>query len=91
LRHIQPPRWLDRELRLSARAQYCRQRPFSGARDARSRPYCSEIGTGLIHIDEDANELPKILGATDRPLNELSERELCPRSKLLAAVNASLR
>ena len=50
-----------------------------------------EIGTGLIHIDDDANELPKILGATDRPLNELSERELCPRSKLLAAVNASLR
>jgi hypothetical protein len=61
------------------------------ARDARSRPYCGEIGTDLIHIDDDANELPKILGVTDRPLNELSERELCPRSELLVAVNASLR
>ena len=50
-----------------------------------------EIGTGLIDIDDDANELPKILGANDRPLNELPERELCPRSKLLAAVYASLR
>jgi hypothetical protein len=53
--------------------------------------HCGEIGTGLIHIDDDANELPKILGATDWPLNELSERELCPRSKLLPAVNVSLR
>jgi hypothetical protein len=50
-----------------------------------------QIGTGLIDIDDDANELPKILGANDRPLNELPERELCPRSKLLAAVYASLR
>ena len=50
-----------------------------------------EIETGLIHIDDDANELPENLGATERPLNELLEREFCPRSKLLASVNASLK
>ena len=45
-----------------------------------------EIETGLIHIDDDANELPENLDATDRPLNEPLEREFCPRSKLLASV-----
>ena len=38
-----------------------------------------------------ANELHEILGTTDRPLNELSERELCPGSKMLGAINSSLR
>jgi 2-oxoglutarate ferredoxin oxidoreductase subunit beta len=50
-----------------------------------------EIVTGLIYLDEDANELHEVLGAADRPLNELSERELCPGAKALDAINASLR
>ena len=39
----------------------------------------------------EANELHEVLGTTARPLNELSERELCPGSKVLDAINASLR
>ena len=50
-----------------------------------------EIATGLIYIDDDASELHEVLGTTDRPLNELSERELCPGSEALNAINASLR
>jgi 2-oxoglutarate/2-oxoacid ferredoxin oxidoreductase subunit beta len=33
----------------------------------------------------------EVLGTTERPLNELSERELCPGSKALDAINVSLR
>jgi 2-oxoglutarate ferredoxin oxidoreductase subunit beta len=43
-----------------------------------------EIATGLIYLDDDSNELHEILGTTDRPLNELSERDFCPGSKRLA-------
>jgi 2-oxoglutarate/2-oxoacid ferredoxin oxidoreductase subunit beta len=50
-----------------------------------------EIPTGLIYIDEDAEELHETLGTTARPLNELTEAELCPGSKALEAINASLR
>ena len=50
-----------------------------------------EIVTGLVYINEDADELHDILGTTARPLNELGDRELCPGSKALDAVNASLR
>ena len=50
-----------------------------------------EIATGLIYINDEADELHEILGTTARPLNELSERELCPGSKALDAINASLR
>ena len=50
-----------------------------------------EIVTGLVYINEDADELHDILGTTARPLNELGDRELCPGSKALDAINASLR
>ena len=50
-----------------------------------------EIVTGLIYINDEADELHDILGTAARPLNELTERELCPGSKALDAINASLR
>ena len=50
-----------------------------------------EIATGLIYVNDQADELHDILNTTTRPLNELSERELCPGSKALAAINDSLR
>src|SRR5271154_508546 len=50
-----------------------------------------EIVTGLIYVNEDADELHDVLGTTARPLNELAERELCPGSKAIEAINASLR
>ena len=50
-----------------------------------------EIATGLIYVNDQADELHDILNTTTRPLNELSERELYPGSKALAAINNSLR
>ncbi len=55
------------------------------ARDA------GEIVTGLLYIDREAEELHDTLNTTTRPLNELAEIDLCPGSKALEAINASLR
>src|SRR6202161_2778600 len=68
----------------------CRNRSAALATLERAR-VAGEIATGLIYIEDEANELHEVLGTTDRPLNELSEHELCPGSKALDAINVSLR
>jgi 2-oxoglutarate/2-oxoacid ferredoxin oxidoreductase subunit beta len=68
----------------------CRDRSHALATLERTR-LAGEIATGLIYLDDEADELHESLGTTARPLNELSERELCPGSKALDAINASLR
>ncbi len=50
-----------------------------------------EIPTGLLYLDKDVEELHDTLGTTTRPLNQLTEAELCPGPKALAAINRSLR
>ena len=50
-----------------------------------------EIATGLIYLNENAKELHESLGTTPRPLNELGPEVLCPGSRALGAINASLR
>ena len=50
-----------------------------------------EIATGLLYIDESAEDMHHLIGTSETPLNALSEAELCPGSKALAGVNASLR
>ncbi|MEM1401846.1 MAG: 2-oxoacid:ferredoxin oxidoreductase subunit beta [Pseudomonadota bacterium] len=49
------------------------------------------ILTGLLFIDRDGEELHDSLGTARRPLNELSEKELCPGSRFLDSINAGLR
>jgi 2-oxoglutarate ferredoxin oxidoreductase subunit beta len=50
-----------------------------------------EVVTGLIYLNEDAIDLHTRLKTAKRPLNEMGEAELCPGSKALEAINASLR
>jgi 2-oxoglutarate/2-oxoacid ferredoxin oxidoreductase subunit beta len=50
-----------------------------------------EIVTGLIYLNEHAIDLHQRLNTPRAPLNALTERELCPGSKALEAINASLR
>jgi 2-oxoglutarate ferredoxin oxidoreductase subunit beta len=50
-----------------------------------------EIPTGLLYLEEDVEELHDTQNTATRPLNELTEAELCPGSKALAAINRSLR
>ena len=51
----------------------------------------NEILTGLIYMNPDTVDLHKLIHTSDTPLNELKQNVLCPGSKMLAEVNASLR
>jgi 2-oxoglutarate ferredoxin oxidoreductase subunit beta len=50
-----------------------------------------DILTGLIYMDRDSRGLHEILQTSQRPLNTLTESELCPGNKMLENINASLR
>jgi 2-oxoglutarate ferredoxin oxidoreductase subunit beta len=47
--------------------------------------------TGLIYRDSAATDMHANLNTVDSPLNRLSEKDLCPGSKALAAFNAAYR
>ncbi|HMP28620.1 MAG TPA: 2-oxoacid:ferredoxin oxidoreductase subunit beta, partial [Saprospiraceae bacterium] len=50
-----------------------------------------EILTGLLYIDNHSVELNKLLNTTDTPLNQLSEKELCPGNAILEEICTGLR
>jgi 2-oxoglutarate ferredoxin oxidoreductase subunit beta len=56
-----------------------------------SRAAVGELVTGLIYMDRDASDMHANLNTVDKPLNLLSEAELCPGSKYLEAFNAAHR
>jgi 2-oxoglutarate ferredoxin oxidoreductase subunit beta len=47
-----------------------------------------EVVTGLIFLDEGAEDLHENLGTVASPLNRLVEKDLCPGSAMLAELNA---
>lgn len=50
-----------------------------------------QILTGLIYIDKHSRDLHDVLETSRRPLNTLTEEDLCPGHKVLANINSSLR
>jgi 2-oxoglutarate ferredoxin oxidoreductase subunit beta len=50
-----------------------------------------EVVTGLLFLDPDPSDMHANLETVAAPLNLLGESELCPGSKALDAINASLR
>ncbi len=50
-----------------------------------------EILTGLLYVNVGAPDLHDTLNTCDTPLNSLTEKELCPGSAVLEAINAGLR
>jgi 2-oxoglutarate ferredoxin oxidoreductase subunit beta len=50
-----------------------------------------EIVTGLIYLEEDAEDLHDHFSTDQRPLNALGEPELCPGAAALERINAGLR
>jgi 2-oxoglutarate/2-oxoacid ferredoxin oxidoreductase subunit beta len=50
-----------------------------------------QIVTGLLYVELDASDLHGHLKTVGAPLNSLGEKELCPGSAKLNAINASLR
>jgi len=57
----------------------------------RSSDKTGEILTGLLYIDPEAEDTHDTMNTCDRPLNTLTEKELCPGSEALKKINASLR
>ena len=50
-----------------------------------------EILTGLLYVDPAAQDLHQHLRTVARPLNQLTEQDLCPGPAALATINAELR
>lgn len=50
-----------------------------------------QILTGLLYMDPDSKELHEMMETVQRPLNQLTEKELCPGNSVLENINESLR
>jgi 2-oxoglutarate ferredoxin oxidoreductase subunit beta len=50
-----------------------------------------EILTGLLYIDPESQETHEVIQSSNKPLNSLTEKDLCPGSKALENINDSLR
>jgi 2-oxoglutarate ferredoxin oxidoreductase subunit beta len=50
-----------------------------------------QIVTGLLYVEHESEDLHAHLHTVERPLNALSEKELCPGQAALDKINASLR
>jgi 2-oxoglutarate/2-oxoacid ferredoxin oxidoreductase subunit beta len=50
-----------------------------------------EVVTGLLYVQPDSSDLHDNLNTVETPLNQLTERELCPGNVALERINASLR
>jgi 2-oxoglutarate ferredoxin oxidoreductase subunit beta len=50
-----------------------------------------EVVTGLLYIDERGEDLHTHLNTVATPLNKLGEKDLCPGSKAMAAINEEYR
>jgi 2-oxoglutarate ferredoxin oxidoreductase subunit beta len=57
----------------------------------KERAAAGEVVTGLLYVHPDSGDLHEYLSTVETPLNQLSERELCPGSVTLDRLNASLR
>jgi 2-oxoglutarate/2-oxoacid ferredoxin oxidoreductase subunit beta len=55
------------------------------------RAAAGEVVTGLLYVQPGAADLHDHLNTVETPLNQLSERELCPGSVALERINAALR
>ncbi len=51
----------------------------------------NEILTGLLYMNSDHQDLHALLDTSDKPLNSLTEKDLCPGSAILEGINESFR
>jgi len=64
---------------------------FSAINAVQTAKAKNEILTGLLYLNPNAQELHELLETSDKPLNTLTEPELCPGSATLEEINASFR
>lgn len=55
------------------------------------RAAAGEVVTGLLYVQPHSCELHDYLNTVETPLNQLTERELCPGSVALERINAAMR
>lgn len=51
----------------------------------------NEILTGLLYINEESKDLHHMINTSDKPLNAITEKDLCPGNSELVELNQSLR
>lgn len=56
-----------------------------------SKQAVGEVVTGLLYLDANAMDCHDIMNTVDTPLNQLTEKDLCPGNAELSAVNQSFR
>ena len=61
-----------------------------GSRDANAKSK-NEILTGLLYMNPDTQDLHDLLDTIDTPLNQLTEKDLCPGLEILKGINDSFR
>ena len=49
-----------------------------------------KVLTGLLYINTESKDLKETLNVVDKPLNQLSEKDLCPGAEKLQAINKDL-
>src|SRR4030088_1417248 len=72
-------------------ADYDPHDPIGGMSFLQKHAAKGQIVTGLLYVDQDADDLHANLDTVDTPLNRLDEKALCPGSAALDKINASLR
>lgn len=73
------------------RSDYDPHDRLAAARFVSEKQSKGEVVTGLLYVNPDAKNTHDVLNLVDRPLNALGEKDLCPGSSALDAINASFR
>ena len=63
----------------------------SAARAIQEHNDKGQILTGLLYVDPDSRDFHKVQQTVKQPLRDLDEEDLCPGTRSLNAINASLR
>ena len=64
---------------------------FSAINAVQNAKAKNEILTGLLYLNPDCRDLHELIQTSDKPLNSLTESELCPGSGILDQINADFR
>jgi 2-oxoglutarate ferredoxin oxidoreductase subunit beta len=64
---------------------------FSAINAVQNAKSKNEILTGLLYMNSDAQNFHGLLQTSEKPLNSLGEKELCPGAEILKEINDSFR
>jgi len=66
----------------------CRESVLTSLEEAKQN---SQVLTGLLYLNTDSKNTHEMINTSERPLNTMTEEDLCPGSGVLEAINAALR